>query len=366
MRVIVKLESNRHANLDSFPFRYRFYSDKDIDIELTKIHPIDRKYIDKPKERYGVSASFKLPNNPKALRGRFIISKKDNCIITVIREGSAFNTERLLSDTLAQLRKSGDICVEDLFQMYDKKIKTHADVIRFLSDKIGSKKVNEAENLAKRKIENLANALKNKSEESDYLSGVAIAAELEKEEALEEVYALRDKLKISEKKNQRLEQMYESETAEVSSQKGKTMSNKNIASGIDWSEETSTSGVFKSYIVQTPFLIVTLYKDGGERDIKCKNTHGSDYNKAIEDVKTLKDGDMITYSTRGAGAFGSGWFYKIEKDISVKLDAESDKENESLESYKDNDRGLNTDDSDWGYYDHDTDFDIDENGNIRR
>lgn len=366
MRVIAKLESNRHANLDSFPFRYRFYSDKDIDIELTKTHRIDRKYIDKPKERYGVTASFKLPNNSKTLRGRFIISKKDNCIITVIREGSAFNTERLLSDTLAELRKSGDICVEDLFEMYDKRIKTHADVIRFLSDKIGSKKVHEAEKLAKKKIDNLSNALKNKREENEYLAGVAIVAELEKDEALEEVRSLREKVNIAEKKNQRLKQMYESETAQAASQKGKTMSNKNIASGIDWSEETSTSGVFKSYIVQTPFLIVTLYKDGGERDIRCKNTHGSDYNKAIEDVKTLKDGDMITYSTRGAGKFGSEWFYKIEKDVKSKSDIESGKEEESPESYRGDDRGLNTDDSDWGYYDHDTDFDIDENGNIRR
>ena len=31
-----------------------------------------------------------------------------------------------------------------------------------------------------------------------------------------------------------------------------------------------------------------------------------------------------------------------------------------------NDVGLNSDDSDWGYYDHDTNFDIDENGNIKR
>jgi hypothetical protein len=31
-----------------------------------------------------------------------------------------------------------------------------------------------------------------------------------------------------------------------------------------------------------------------------------------------------------------------------------------------NDVGLNSDDSDWGSYDHDTNFDIDENGNIKR
>ena len=39
---------------------------------------------------------------------------------------------------------------------------------------------------------------------------------------------------------------------------------------------------------------------------------------------------------------------------------------EDKEEIGHHDVGLNSDDSDWGYYDHDTNFDIDENGNIKR
>jgi hypothetical protein len=50
----------------------------------------------------------------------------------------------------------------------------------------------------------------------------------------------------------------------------------------------------------------------------------------------------------------AGWFgNSIEGAFDMKLgeDAKS---------------GFNSDDSDWGYYDHDTDFDIDEDGNIQK
>ena len=309
--ITVKLQLSHHANLDSFPFRYRFCSDKDIEIELTNIKEIDAKYIYKPKERYGVVASFKLPNNSRTLRGKFIISKKDSCILTVIREEAKFKTEHILSDTLKELRKSGDICVEDLFEMHDKKIKSHSDVIRFLSDKIGSNKVLDAESSAKKTIENMAKALKNKNEENAYLSEVTMVAVLEKEEADERIIELEKKLEASEAKNNIF--------SSLSKTNGHSVKDKYNNYGTDWSKESTTSGVFKGYTIQGDYLVVTLHvavKNGNAviREIKCKNTHAGDYERAVEYVKSLKDGDMITYKTRGSKAFGSEWFYKIEKD----------------------------------------------------
>jgi hypothetical protein len=367
--ITVKLQLSHHANLDSFPFRYRFCSDKDIEIELTNIKEIDVKYIYKPKERYGVVASFKLPNNSRTLRGKFIISKKDNCILTVIREEAKFKTEHILSDTLKELRKSGDICVEDLFEMHDKKIKFHSDVIRFLSDKIGSNKVLDAESSAKKTIEKISKVLQSsreeirqKDEHIEYLDGVVICAELGKEEADERVIELKKMLKVSEAKNNIF--------SSLSKTNGHSVKDKYNNYGTDWSKESTTSGVFKAHTVQGDYLVVTLHvavKNGNAviREIKCKNTHAGDYERAVEYVKSLKDGDMITYKTRGSGAFGSDWFYKIEKDSQSESESWVNTESNSPQYTSPSSSGLNADDSNFGYYDHDTDFDIDENGNIR-
>ena len=315
--LIVRLQSGGHANLDSFPFRYGFCAENDIEIELKEVRPIDKEKIHDSDKRYGVFATFKLPDSQKSLRGKFILFKNDDCICTVIREGLLFRTESVLSETLKTLREDKHIVTQDLFEMYRDKIRTHSEVVKFLSNKIGEKKVVKAESVAREKIENLANALKNsrvevdqKNDEIDHLTDVAIVAEFEKEEALEEVLILKERLEKSRMKNKGLEFSMKNsiQSKEV------IMSKSESFSGTDWSKETSTSGVFKCYEVQSPFLVVTLNTNEGVREIRCKNTHGVDYKKAIEDVKKLKDLDPIMYSTRGTGSFGGDWFYKIELD----------------------------------------------------
>ncbi len=367
-RTVVKLKQNRHANLDSFPFRYGFYSQTDIDIELINIQTISNENIHDSKKRYGVLATFNLPNFKESLRGKFIISKRDSSVITVIREGSLFKTEHFLSETLKILREGGDINPQDLIDMYKEKIRTHVEVVKYLSNKIGKKKVFEAENSANEKIERISKILQSsreeickKDEHIEYLDKVVMCAEFEKEEADEKIIELEKKLEASEAKN--------SIFSTLSKTKERPM-NKYDYSGTDWSKESITSGVFKSYSIQGDYLVVTLHvaiEDGSTiiREIKCKNTHAGDYEKAVNGVKILKDGDMITYTTRGVSAYGSEWFYKIEKDEQSESKSGAGIEREASQYTSPNNGGINTDDSNFGYYDHDTDFDIDDNGNIK-
>jgi hypothetical protein len=44
-KIIAKLKSEHHANLDSFPFRYGFFSQSDIEISLTDTKRIRDEYI---------------------------------------------------------------------------------------------------------------------------------------------------------------------------------------------------------------------------------------------------------------------------------------------------------------------------------
>jgi len=406
--IIVKLEQKTHANLDSFPFRYGFYSQTDIEIQLTNISTIDDERVDKPNERYAISATFKLPNSKVLLRGKFIIAKRDKSIITVIRKGFKFNTEYYLSETLRKLREDGEISPHDLIDMHKEGINTHAQVVSHLSKKIGEKKVIEAQNFANEKIAKMSKALqilaaenKKKDDDNEYLSRVAIAAELEKEEAEEETEAgkreiteLKKKLKTSDVRNVANQLKFNELIENSDTSKNLSTNGKVNYSAPDWGSESSTSGVFKSYEVRGDYLVVILHSElpkpmFGEifadlmdrkkreaqnptltREIKCKNTHIGDYQKAVNDVKKLVDGDMIVYSTRGSGIFGSEWFFKIGKDNKIEEPYQSTRteefgQSERADKYEKDSRGLNTDDSNWGYYDHDTDFDIDENGNIR-
>ena len=316
--IIVKLDSNSHANLDSFPFRYGFCSATNISIELKNVTKLNDEQIHYSNNRFGVLASFELPNSKTLLRGKFIISKRDNSIITVIREGSLLKTEHFLSETLKKLRKDGDINTQDLMDMRNDGVSTHAQVVKTLSNKIGEKKVKQAECAANEKIENISKALqasreeiRQKDEHIEYLDRVVICAELGKEEAEETTIELKKKLEASDEKNNIF--------SSLSKTNGHSVKDKYNNYGTDWSKESTTSGVFKGYTVQGDYLVVTLHvavKNGNAviREIKCKNTHAGDYERAVEYVKSLKDGDMITYKTRGSKAFGSGWFYKIEKD----------------------------------------------------
>jgi hypothetical protein len=402
-KIIAKLKSEHHANLDSFPFRYGFFSQSDIEISLTDTKRISDEYIHDPHKRYGVTASFKFPNQTNTLRGKFILMKSNNTIATIIREGSSFKAEHLLSETLKTLREDGDIDSYDLIDMYKDRIRTHAEVVKHLSNKIGKEKVLQAERTAEDRIERLSKLLQKSRKEVeeqvdhiDNLNETLVATQHEKDLALEREaktarknVELAKKLKRSDELNTNIEKNY----IELKLSKELDVNTRTNYSKIDWSKETSTSGVFKSYRISGDYLVVVLYDKppvdpsspgaflfsgsvaqaalakGLTREIKCKNTHVGDYQKAVKYIESLVGGDMVVYSTRGAGAFGSQWFYKIEKDNKTeetKQSTSSGQYNDSHEPSINNTSRFNSDDSDWGDYGHDTNFDIDENGNIQK
>ena len=69
------------------------------------------------------------------LQGQFILMKSNNAIVTVIRGGSVFKAEEFLSETLRILREDGDITPDDNVQMYQSRVKSTAEVVKYLSDK---------------------------------------------------------------------------------------------------------------------------------------------------------------------------------------------------------------------------------------
>ena len=90
------LKSKEHANLDSFSFRYGYYFLEDTNLNFFNVTEFKDREIRDSDKKYGVRASFNLPDKNKPLQGKFILLKSNNSIVTVIREGSTFRTEELL------------------------------------------------------------------------------------------------------------------------------------------------------------------------------------------------------------------------------------------------------------------------------
>ena len=162
----VEIPAKGHANLDSFPFRYGFYFNNDSTIELTNVK--NRRVLD--KGRYSVDAYFKNPENNKSERGHFIIlASKRNRIVTVWRLGGEYGTEMKLSETLRTARERGDIDSNDMIKMHTKKVRTHIDLIAYLSSKLSNNEIEKIEKKTEKQVEALSKALAKVSAERDEL-----------------------------------------------------------------------------------------------------------------------------------------------------------------------------------------------------
>jgi TPR repeat protein len=96
----------------------------------------------------------------------------------------------------------------------------------------------------------------------------------------------------------------------MSRMKESMLGNKN---SVNWSAQATTEAVFKYY--KDNGYTLEVYIHGQDKPIKCTSSHANDYQRAIEIVKQLSDGDHITYKSRGVDTYSSKlWFYSITKN----------------------------------------------------
>ena len=89
----------------------------------------------------------------------------------------------------------------------------------------------------------------------------------------------------------------------------------------NWSREVLISGIYDSYEVFDDCLVVTLcVGDNDYQIIKFKNTSVKDYKGLVENVKNLRYGNMVIYTTKSTNVFGGGWFHKVERDYIKELE----------------------------------------------
>jgi len=151
---IVIVKKDRHANLDSFPFRYGFSEAQDYELSIQySSKPIVQN--SGPQQRLRINhAKFTNPITGKTEEGNFVLARDADehhySVVTVIRSDK--NVDKSLSEVLKLFRKHKYVTVEDLISyfhpLYIKgKIKTHNDLKKYLI-KLNSgnqQKINEIE-----------------------------------------------------------------------------------------------------------------------------------------------------------------------------------------------------------------------------
>ena len=136
---IVIVKKDRHANLDSFPFRYGFSETDDFELII--------EYNSKPfvqnhgsQQRLKIDkAKFKNPITDDIEEGDFVLEREAQdeyySVVTVIRTDK--NIDKTLSQALKLFRKHKYVTVDDLINYFHPlylkgKIKTHHDLKNYL------------------------------------------------------------------------------------------------------------------------------------------------------------------------------------------------------------------------------------------
>ena len=313
----ITIKAKDHANLDSLSFRYGFYFKEDNQITLTECSAI--KDIRDPDIKYAVRASFKLPNSEKKLQGKLILMKDSHSLVTIIREGKAFNKEELLSETLRKLRENGDITADDNVEMYYKGVKNTVDVVKHLAEKIGSQAIELAMEDAQNKINNLSKALENISnrekkalEENDYLTVVAMNSELEKEDAIELAKTEKEQREKAEQKLEEFKAKYaeNQNAAFITNEEQPEALNAGWNSGVyklikAYSDMDNQGQVFQKVVVR-----IELESENGER-FTVKNNWARGHVERIKLANQLM-GQQVIYSTWRPKKYSSKvWFKNI-------------------------------------------------------
>jgi len=302
---IVKILSNAHANLDSFPLRFGFnfpFDSPSSSLTLT----YDQKDMQegKKKNTYSVLAKFINPETNKEEKGFFVlvnnyVKNTLDEVITVMRERT--HTEKSLSEVMKYLRLSGEITVNELIQMHplykNGKITQHADLIKHLAEKKSAKNAEKFKKNYDEVLIKLTEANNQIDELGEELDQYRIDSKEKDEQILSQHQQITELNQIAENENK--------ERKELS-----PVQRTHDYPSVDWDNYTVTTGIFDYWSEQGDFL--HIYMIANKKPVRLKNTFKYDYPKALDAVKKLSKGEKFEYLTKGSGVFATDeWFSKI-------------------------------------------------------
>jgi uncharacterized protein YeeX (DUF496 family) len=303
--MMVKVQNNGHANLDSFPFRYGFTYDGTIRIELKNLG-IKGDVID---NRYHVDANFLNPNTNRTEKGHFVLIDDElNTVVTVWGFGQDNKTETRLSETLRSARVRGKITTDDMMKMHGLKIRTLDEFIDYLTKKLSAKEIEAITADANKRIENLSLALGKLNEEKQELHSnmkkqKEIINELDKEKQV--LQSEKEKQDAETETLIRIIEELESVSANAYDSRGNGGTwNPGVytVSGVRWGNKGRNN----------QRAVLMKLKDENNFEFEVANNWASGLDDRYRQVEMLI-GQKIKYSTWGN--FSRDWFMNVSTDV---------------------------------------------------
>jgi len=303
--MIVRVQSNGHANLDSFPFRYGFTYVETTEIKLKNI----LRKSDVIDNRYHVDANFLNPNTNKEEIGHFVLIDDElNTVVTVWRIGRDNKDETRLSETLRSARVNKKITTEDMIKMYNLRISTLDEFIDYLTKKLSAKEIEAITADANKRVEKLSDALRKLNDEKQELQSNMKQHKEKINELGKENQALQsDKEKQDAETQALLKIIEELETVSASAYDSR-------GNGGTWNPGVYTvSGLrWGNKGRNNQRAVLMKLKDENNFEFEVANNWASGLDDRHKQVELLM-GQKIKYSTWGN--FSRDWFMNISTDV---------------------------------------------------
>jgi len=303
--MMVKVQNNGHANLDSFPFRYGFTYDVTKRLELSNV----RNKSEVINSRYHIDASFKNPQTNKTEKGHFVLlDDRESTVVTVWGVGMNDKEETRLSETLRSARIRGKITTDDMIKMHSQKTRSLDEFIDYLADKLSNTEISLITKDANKKVENLSNALNKLSKEKQELHSNLKQQEEKMKSLFIEKQALKSEKEKQDAKTKELLKIIEelesvSANAYDSRGDGGTW-NPGIytVSGVRWGNRGRNN----------QRAVLMKLKNENNLEFEVANNWVSGLDDRYRQVEMLI-GQKIKYSTWGS--FSRDWFMNISTNI---------------------------------------------------
>jgi len=303
--MMVKVQNNGHANLDSFPFRYGFTYNVTERLELINV----RNKSEVVDNRYHVDASFKNPETSKTEKGHFVLlDDRDSTVVTVWGVGMNDKEETRLSETLRSARVREKITTDDMIKMHRQKIRSLDEFIDYLADKLSNAEIALIAEDANNKVENLSNALNKLGKEKQELHSnmkkqKEIINELDKEKQV--LQSEKEKQDAETETLIRIIEELESVSVNAYDSRGNGGTwNPGIytVSGVRWGNKGRNN----------QRAVLMKLKDENNFEFEVANNWASGLDDRYRQVEMLI-GQKIKYSTWGN--FSRDWFMNVSTDV---------------------------------------------------
>ncbi|MEZ8990131.1 sulfatase [Vibrio breoganii] len=139
----VLVKHQEHCNIDSFPLRFGFTFDEDM--ECTLLLQSKARQDHRYENRSLYDGVLIHPENDEYFHGSFVVAENSGNNVLVTAWRNDIDTEYYLSAVMKMLRKSGALTTQDLLNFHpryqDKQLNSHADLVLALSENKSSREV---------------------------------------------------------------------------------------------------------------------------------------------------------------------------------------------------------------------------------